>query len=613
MKTLKLTPFSKPVTATIAIPGSKSYTNRALLLAALTKGTVVINNPLVSDDTHAMIACLRELGIRCTFKDDMLAPEDVARQPGSLTVTSDISAIQEGEYHQNANFSGTAIRFVLALSAIIPGIKTIRGEGRLNERPIAHLVEVLEQLGARIEYVDKHGYPPVKVLSSRLKPGTVRIKGTVSSQFLSALLMIAPIVGELHIEIEGEQISKPYIDMTIDAMRSFSVSVENDGYKRYAVPSGQAYHATEYTVEGDFSSAAYFFAIAALTRSTLTLTNLNPKTYQADAGFLKILENMGNDVTYGERSITITGKCVKAVSVDMQDCPDQAQTLAVLAAFAEGTTTIKGVQSLRVKETERVVALETELGKMGIHAESTQDTLIVHGGNPKPAKIDTYGDHRMAMAFAVAAAKLPGMEIMEPDVVTKTFPRFWKSLALAGAPFSISYEHPNIILIGMRGGGKTTVGRLLAQKLNKKLIDIDELLEEREGMKIAETVEKRGWEYFRDRESEIVAEVGKRKDTIISTGGGVIERPENVAALKDNGVLVLLNAPADILAERLAHDPGRPALTNAASAREEIETVLAERKKLYEAAADEIIMDTNLTLEQKTAEVLKRLERRGIV
>ena len=613
MKTLKLTPFSKPVTATIAIPGSKSYTNRALLLAALTKGTVVINNPLVSDDTHAMIACLRELGIRCTFKDDMLAPEDVARQPGSLTVTSDISAIQEGEYHQNANFSGTAIRFVLALSAIIPGIKTIRGEGRLNERPIAHLVEALEQLGARIEYVDKHGYPPVKVLSSRLKPGTVRIKGTVSSQFLSALLMIAPIVGELHIEIEGEQISKPYIDMTIDAMRSFGVSVENDGYKRYAVPSGQAYHATEYTVEGDFSSAAYFFAIAALTRSTLTLTNLNPKTYQADAGFLKILENMGNDVTYGERSITIAGKCVRAVSVDMQDCPDQAQTLAVLAAFAEGTTTIKGVQSLRVKETERVAALETELGKMGIHAESTQDTLIVHGGNPKPAKIDTYGDHRMAMAFAVAAAKLPGMEIMEPDVVTKTFPRFWKSLALAGAPFSISYEHPNIILIGMRGGGKTTVGRILAQKLNKELIDIDELLEEREGMKIAETVEKRGWEYFRDRESEIVAEVGKRKDTIISTGGGVIERPENVAALKDNGVLVLLNAPADILAERLAHDPGRPALTNAASAREEIETVLAERKKLYEAAADEIIMDTNLTLEQKTAEVLKRLERRGIV
>src|SRR3989344_3281837 len=370
--------------------------------------------------------------------------------------------------------------------------------------------------------------------------------------------MVAPRIGELDIEVLGEQISKPYIDMTIEAMREFGASVKNESYKRYVVSGGQSYRATNYTVEGDVSSASYFFAIAALTRSTITLENLNPKTVQADIRFLKILEDMGNKVSYGENSITVEGRDVKAVSVDMEDCPDQAQTLSVLAAFANGTTTIKGVQSLRVKETERVSALETELGKMGIHAESTQDTLIVHGGNPKPAKIDTYGDHRMAMAFAVAAAKLPGMEIMEPDVVTKTFPRFWKSLALAGAPFSISYDRPNIILIGMRGGGKTTVGRLLAQKLNKKLIDIDELLEEREGMKIAETVEKRGWEYFRDRESEIVAEVGKRKDTIISTGGGVIERPENVAALKDNGVLVLLNAPADILAERLARDPGRP-------------------------------------------------------
>ncbi|MDO8552335.1 MAG: 3-phosphoshikimate 1-carboxyvinyltransferase [bacterium] len=613
MKTVRITPFNKPVTATIAIPGSKSYTNRALLLAALTKGTVTINNPLVSDDTHAMIACLRELGIHFAFKDDMLAPEDIARQPGSLIVTSDISAIREGEYHLNANLSGTAIRFVLALSAIVPGIKIIRGRGRLNERPIAHLVESLEQLGARIEYVDKHGYPPVKVLSSHLESGVVKIKGTVSSQFLSAILMIAPLIGELRIDIVGNQISKPYIDMTIDAMRSFGVSVENDGYKHYFVPAGQAYRATEHTVEGDFSSAAYFFAIAALTRSTLTLTNLNPKTYQADIRFLKILEDMGNEVTYGEHSITITGKGVKAVSVDMQDCPDQAQTLSVLAAFADGTTTIRGVQSLRVKETERVAAIETELKKMGIRAESTQDTLTVYGGKPKPARIDTYGDHRMAMAFAVAAAKLPGMEIVDPDVVTKTFPRFWKSLALAGAPFSISYEHPNIILIGMRGGGKTTVGRLLAQKLNKELIDIDDLIEEREGMKIAETVQKRGWEYFRDRESEIVSEVGKQKDTIISTGGGVIERPENVAVLKENGILIFLNAPADILAERIEHDPGRPALTNAASTREEIETVLAERKKLYEAAADEIVMDTNLTLEQKTEEVLERLERRGIV
>ena len=601
MKSVKITPLQARVKATVDIPGSKSYTNRALLLGALTGGTVTIQNPLVSDDTHAMINCLRELGIRCAFKDD------------SLIVESDIRAIKDREYHLNANLSGTAIRFVLALSAIIPGTKIIRGRGRLNERPIAHLVEALEQLGARIEYADKKGYPPVKVLSSQLTPGHVVMKGVVSSQFLSALLMIAPRVGELDIEVAGEQISKPYIDMTIEAMREFGASVKNDGYKHYVVRGGQSYRATTYTVEGDVSSASYFFAIAALTRSTITLKNLNPKTVQADIRFLKTLEDMGNTVSYGKNSITIEGHGVKAVSVNMEDFPDQAQTLAVLAAFAEGTTTIRGVQSLRIKETERVKAVEAELKKMGIRTESTEDTIIVHGGEPRAARIDTYGDHRMAMSFAVAASKLPGMVINDPDVVSKTFPRFWKSLALIGAPFEVVYENPNIVLIGMRGGGKTSIARLLSEKSKKEFVDIDALIEAREGMKIADTVRKRGWEYFRDRESEVVGEAAKRKDIIISTGGGVIQRPGNIAALKENGLLIFLNTPAEILAERIDHDPGRPHLTEATSTKEEVEIILAERKKLYEAAADEIIQDTDMTLEQKLAEVQKRLERRGIL
>src|SRR3989338_5548611 len=601
MKSVKITPLKGPVTATVEIPGSKSYTTRALLLGALTGGTVTIRNPLVSDDTHAMINCLRELGIRCAFKDD------------SLVVESDIRAIQNKEYHLNANLSGTAIRFVLALASIVPGIKIIRGRGRLNERPIAHLVEALEQIGARIEYTDKKGYPQVRVLSSELTAGRVVMKGVVSSQFLSALLMVAPRIGELDIEVAGEQISKPYIDMTIEAMREFGASVQNESYKRYVVEGGQSYRATDYTVEGDVSSASYFFAIAALTHSTITLENLNPKTVQADIRFLKILEDMGNKVSYGEHSITIEGRGVKGVSVDMQDFPDQAQTLAVLAAFAEGTTTIRGVQSLRIKETERVSAVETELKKMGIHAESTKDTLIVHGGEPKAARIDTYGDHRMAMSFAVAASKLQGLVINDPDVVSKTFPRFWKSLALIGAPFEVVYENPNIVLIGMRGGGKTTVARLLSGELKKEFVDIDDLIEEREGMKISETVEKRGWEYFRDRESEVVGEVAQRKDIIISTGGGVIQRPENIAASKENGLLIFLNTPAEILAERIDHDPGRPHLTDASSTKEEVEAVLEERKKLYEAAADEIIQDVDITLDEKVSEVRKRLERRKIL
>src|SRR3989344_6944243 len=216
--------------------------------------------------------------------------------------------------------------------------------------------------------------------------------------------MVAPRIGELDIEVLGEQISKPYIDMTIEAMREFGASVKNESYKRYVVSGGQSYRATNYTVEGDVSSASYFFAIAALTHSTITLENLNPKTVQADIRFLKILEDMGNKVSYGQHSITINGCGVKALgTVDMEDCPDQAQTLAVLAAFADGKTTMTGIRSLRVKETERVVAVEHELKKMGIKTESTLDSMTIHGGSPKAARIDTYGDHRMAMAFAVSA------------------------------------------------------------------------------------------------------------------------------------------------------------------------------------------------------------------
>ncbi len=602
MKRLQIHPLEKPTIATVAIPGSKSYTNRALVLAALRGGSVKVKNPLVSDDTHAMIACLRALGMKCTFKDD------------SLVVSGNLQKLKKGKYHLNANLSGTTIRFLLAFACIVPGVKIIRGRGRLNERPIAHLVESLRDRGAKIEYVDKQGYPPVKVSSSKLRGGRVTMKGTVSSQFLSALLMVAPLVGKMEIEVEGDQISRPYVAMTIEAMKDFGVHVQNDDFKHYVVAPKQSYTAKEYVVEGDVSSASYFFAIAALTHSTITLTNMNPKSSQADMRFLKILEKMGSTFMYGKNSITIKGGGVKALgTVDMEDCPDQAQTLAVLAAFADGVTTMTGIRSLRVKETERVVAVETELNKMGIKTESTQDTMTIYGGSPKAARIDTYDDHRMAMAFAVAATKLPGMEINDPDVVSKTFPRFWKELALAGVPFEMVYEHPNIVLIGMRGGGKSTVAKVLSEKLGKKLADLDAMVEKEEGMSITDMVKKFGWEYFRDRESEIVKEVARKKDLIISTGGGVINRPENIAALKQRGILVFLSSTAKTLARRIDKDDGRPRLTEAATTLAEVEAVLAERKKFYEASADEIINDEGLTLDQKVEEVMQRLKRRNIL
>ncbi|MDP3733567.1 MAG: 3-phosphoshikimate 1-carboxyvinyltransferase [Candidatus Daviesbacteria bacterium] len=382
----------------ISIPGSKSYTNRALFIAAMCGSKVKIKNALISDDTKAMMECLKILKTKRTL------------------------------YNLNARLSGTTIRFILALSCLTPGEKIIYGEESLNKRPIEDLVSGLTQLGAKIEYVEKKGYPPIKVLSSKLNPGTVKIKGSISSQYISALLMIAPLVGTVTIQVTGDQISKPYIDMAIDTMEKFGVKVINQNYKKYIVPGNQKYQAKQYLVEGDFSSAGYFFAIAALTKLTITLKNLNPYSKQADIKFLKILEDMGNKIKKGKNQITIFGKGIKPINVNMQDFPDSVQTLSVLCAFAKGVSKITGVKSLRIKETERVRALQKELAKMGIKTLSTKDSLTIFGGNPHGARIDTYNDHRMAMAFAVASCKIPDVIIQNPGVVSKTFPSFWKEL-----------------------------------------------------------------------------------------------------------------------------------------------------------------------------------------
>lgn len=419
MKTVILTPLSSPVIKTIAIPGSKSYTNRALLLAALAREVVVIQNPLLSDDTNAMIDCLKTLGITCEVT------------PDQITVIGNIFTIQDKEYVLNANLSGTTIRFLTALACIIPGKKTIRGEEGLNNRPIGDLVNALRELGADITYLEKEGYPPLHIASQTLQQKSVILHGNISSQYLSALLMIAPLIGNITIHIDGEQISKPYIAMTLRVMQDFGVTVTNTDYTSYT-SSTQQYTKNTYIVEGDYSSAGYFLAIAALTHATITLDNLNPNSVQADKAFVSILEEMGNDIVYKDTAITITGKHIKPVTVDMNACPDQAQTLAVLAAFAKGKTVITGIASLRVKETERIRAIEIELLKMGIRTESTPSSLTIYGGNPKPAAIKTYGDHRMAMAFAVAGAKLSGMQIENSEVVTKTFPMFWNTLESIG-------------------------------------------------------------------------------------------------------------------------------------------------------------------------------------
>lgn len=417
MNQIEIIPLKGPVDAVIRMPGSKSYTNRALIMAALTKGPIYLKNPLYSDDTEAMIGVLRTLGLK------------IDQEPDLILVHDDIGCIENKNYQLFAYDSGTTVRFALALLCIIPGVKTIQGSGRLNERPIEDLVNALRELGAVIEYCEKPGKLPVKVSSSTLSGPLVHLKGDISSQFLSAILLISPYIAKgLTIRISGSVISKPYIDMTLNCMRDWGVKVNFIEKGGYFVPENQKYTQREYVIEGDYSSAGYFFAIAALTKSKITLKNLNPKSAQADRKFLEILSKMGNLVTYADNQVVIQGKQILPIQVDMEDCPDQVMTMAVLAAFAKGVTEISGVRSLRVKETERVIALKKELSKMGIRTQDTHDTLTIYGGDPHAAEIDTYNDHRIAMAFAVAGMSLPGIIIHHPEVVNKTFPAFWEVL-----------------------------------------------------------------------------------------------------------------------------------------------------------------------------------------
>ncbi len=412
----------KPICATLKMPGSKSYTNRALIMAALTKGSVSLKNPLDSEDTEAMIEALRTLGIR------------VDKEPDQIIVHGDVGDIAKTQHHLSVKNSGTTARFMLALLCIVPGIKILQGSPRLNKRPIRDLVEALQSLGAQIAYCNQLHQLPVKISSSRLFGDSVRLSGDVSSQFCSAILLISPYIlcanKGFTMHIAGELISKPYVNMTLGCMQESGVHVVvQKPSSLYFVPASQSYRRVQYLIEGDFSSASYFFAIAALTRSTITVENLNPLSLQADRQFLKMLETMGNSVRYENNSLCIEGKQVVALDqVSMEDCPDQIMTMAVLAAFAKGVTQISGARSLRVKETDRVFALKKELGKMGIRVEETFDTLVIYGGLPHAAAIATYNDHRIAMAFAVAGVFLPGIVIHHPEVVCKTFPTFWEVL-----------------------------------------------------------------------------------------------------------------------------------------------------------------------------------------
>lgn len=423
MKALEIVPLKNPVNAEVQIPGSLSYSIRALNLAAMTEGPVTIKNMLFSDDTEAMMNALQTLGIQ------------LERNKSSVTVTGSIKDVINKEYTIDINISGRTARSILGLLCIVPGTKTVTcGEG-FKKRPVGELVTGLRQLGAKIDYLENEDVLPVKIYPAKLQPGSVSMKGTISSQFFSSIMMIAPHIGEITINVEGEQTSKSFIDVTIETMQAFGAVVENNNYQSYTIPAGQQYSATEFTVEADAIAAGYFWGIAAITGSTVKVLHLPPDSKQGDTSFVDVLEKMGCSIekNSGENWISVTGpEKLKAVSVNMNSMPDSAQTLAVISSFAEGISHITGLDNLRIKETDRIQAPENELKKMGISVSSTDTSMTIDGGLPHGVDIDTYGDHRMAMSFAVAGTKIPGIKINNPQVVSKSFPDFWEKLELLG-------------------------------------------------------------------------------------------------------------------------------------------------------------------------------------
>jgi len=421
MNSLTLKPIKK-IDGEVNLPGSKSLSNRALLLASLAEGTTTITNLLESDDTRHMLNALKQLGIKYTLSED----KTECSIEGNAVA---ISCMEPQElFLGNA---GTAMRPLCAALCLGRGTYILTGEPRMKERPIGHLVDALRQAGAKIEYSENEGYPPLKIEANGLMGGKVEIDGAISSQFLTALLMAAPLAkNNMEITIIGELVSKPYIDITLDIMKDFGVEVVNDDYKTFTIKAGQTYKAVErFMVEGDASSASYFLAAAAIKGGTVKVTGIGRNSIQGDVEFVDVLEQMGARVEWGETYISVTRDTLRAIDMDFNHIPDAAMTIATTALFVEGTTTLRNIYNWRVKETDRLYAMATELRKVGAEVEEGEDYLKITPPKVlKHAAIDTYDDHRMAMCFSLLALDPVSVTINEPECTAKTFPTYFEVL-----------------------------------------------------------------------------------------------------------------------------------------------------------------------------------------
>jgi 3-phosphoshikimate 1-carboxyvinyltransferase len=427
MSDLTLEPVRKPFSADFTPPGSKSLTNRALIIAALANGQSALTNCLFADDTRVMIDSLQKLGFRL----------DINEHETLIVAHGHGGQIPNPSADLYCGNSGTSTRFLTAMCSVGRGRYLLDGNARMRQRPIGQLTDMLHNLGVRIEYKNQRGFPPLEVLADGLPGGMVRFGDAESSQFLSAALLACPYArNEVRIDLEGKQTSWPYVAMTMQLMDHFGVTSEllrdplTGNPKQIVIPRG-GYTAADYQVEPDASNASYFLAAAALhPGSKVTIKGLGKRSLQGDVAFADVLHQMGADLIFGHDFITMLGTDrLEGIDIDMRDIPDMAQTLAVVALFADGESTLRGLHTLRKKETDRIDALARELNKFNANIEVEEDSLTIEPPDHiRHATVDTYDDHRMAMSFSLAGTKIDHVTIKDVECVNKTYPNFFTDL-----------------------------------------------------------------------------------------------------------------------------------------------------------------------------------------
>lgn len=589
-----------PESVTISPPGSKSISNRALILAALGSGTVEIKNLLHSDDTKHMLDALSVLkGASISFADN---GETVVVEGNG----GNLFASEKELYLGNA---GTASRFLTAVACLAKSSSnshvTLTGNARMQERPIGPLVDALMSNGSEIEYLKNGGSLPLRIAAGKgLKGGRIELAATISSQYVSAILMCAPYADEpvtLSL-VGGKPISQLYIDMTCEMMKQFGVEVTKSEPYTYHIPKATYKNPAEYVVESDASSATYPLAFAALTGSSCTIPNIGSSSLQGDARFaVDVLKPMGCDVKQTATTTTVTGPSqLKALqTVDMEPMTDAFLTASVVAAVAKGTTTITGIANQRVKECNRIKAMVDELAKFGVNAHEIEDGIVIEGVSELKTPslenrgVHTYDDHRVAMSFSLLAGlcKQPVL-LLERSTTGKTWPGWWDILHSKFGVKLEGYEPPrststttngnkSVVVIGMRAAGKTTLSKWVANFLGFKFLDMDEHLEEKLGVDIKTLIKEKGWEYFREQESLLAAECFEKFSSgyVLSSGGGLVESEDARKLLKNyisnNGIVLHLHRDLEETVTFLSSDATRPAYAS------EVKDVWLRREKWY--------------------------------